>query len=203
MRQSLLTHMARNKGKQNRQPLVLVFAGPSEHGKTELARKLVDLLSLDTEVVDCTAFSRDTELFGPRPGYVDANKGSRLNNLLSCHDGKRCIEFLHEFEKTSKEIHDTLLKPFDEGMWTSSRNVQITRSISVITPNVACYFLVDLLIKQLYAGLYQDRTNTAEVDASQVIWVLATNVTDKHSMNFCDANSADLFNEMIFQIGLG
>ena len=49
----------------SRKPLVLVFAGPSGHGKTELARRLGSLLSLALEVVDCTIFNREIELFGP------------------------------------------------------------------------------------------------------------------------------------------
>jgi hypothetical protein len=42
-------------------PLVLVFAGPSGHGKTELARQLGHLLSLELEVVDCTNFTDRNE----------------------------------------------------------------------------------------------------------------------------------------------
>lgn len=76
LRQSLLVYMARNKGPQNRNPLVLIFTGPSGHGKTELANKMGGPLSLMTLVIDCAQFSRDTELFGPRPGYTDAQKGS-------------------------------------------------------------------------------------------------------------------------------
>lgn len=120
LRNSLLVYMARKKGPRNRKPLVLVFAGPSGHGKTELANKMSSLLSLETLVMDCLQFSTDTGLFGPRPGYHSAHKGSQLNNLLAKHDGKKCIVFLDEFEKTNAEIHNTLLKPFDEGMSSSN-----------------------------------------------------------------------------------
>ncbi|QDS75403.1 hypothetical protein FKW77_003081 [Venturia effusa] len=158
LRNSLLVHMARKKGPQNRKPLVLVFAGPSGHGKTELANKMSSLLSLETLVIDCPQFSSDTELFGPRPGYYDAHKGSQLNNFLAKHDNKKCIVFLDEFEKTSEEIHNTLLKPFDE-------------------------------------GLYQDRRTTKDVDASQVIWILATNVADHVISSFTEENASGLFND--------
>ena len=99
----------------SKKPLVLVFAGPSGHGKTELARRLGALLSLELEVVDCTIFNRETELFGPRQPYVGWDKGSRLNNFLANNHGKRCIVFLDEFEKTNSDIHKTLLVPFDNG----------------------------------------------------------------------------------------
>ena len=99
----------------SKKPLVLVFAGPSGHGKTELARRLGALLSLELEVVDCTIFNREIELFGPRQPYVGWDKGSRLNNFIANNHGKRCIVFLDEFEKTNSDIHKTLLVPFDNG----------------------------------------------------------------------------------------
>jgi hypothetical protein len=98
-----------------KKPLVLTFAGPSGHGKTELARRLGYLMSLELEVVDCTVVNREIELFGPRHPYMNADAGSSLNNFLSRNSGKRSIVFLDEFEKTTKEIHSALLLPFDNG----------------------------------------------------------------------------------------
>ncbi|KAF3765156.1 hypothetical protein M406DRAFT_331468 [Cryphonectria parasitica EP155] len=60
-----LTNLAKGNN-QGSKPLVLAFAGPSGHGKTELARRLGYLLSLELEVVDCTTVTREIELFGPR-----------------------------------------------------------------------------------------------------------------------------------------
>jgi hypothetical protein len=110
--QRLLSHLI----VPSKRPLVLVFAGPSGHGKTELARKLGHLLSLALEVVDCTIFNREMELFGAREPYVGSEKGSPLNNFLAINAGKRCIVFLDEFEKTTSDIHKALLLPFDNGM---------------------------------------------------------------------------------------
>ena len=100
---------------RTKRPLVMVFAGPSGHGKTELARRLGHLMSLDLEIVDCTIYNREIELFGPRNPYVGAEKGSPLNNFLVKNAGKRCIVFLDEFEKTTTDIHQALLVPFDNG----------------------------------------------------------------------------------------
>ena len=100
---------------RTKRPLVMVFAGPSGHGKTELARRLGHLMSLDLEIVDCTIYNREIELFGPRNPYVGAENGSPLNNFLVKNAGKRCIVFLDEFEKTTTDIHQALLVPFDNG----------------------------------------------------------------------------------------
>ncbi|KAM0417257.1 hypothetical protein ACHAPT_012768 [Fusarium lateritium] len=105
----LLTHLMM----PSKEPLVLCFAGPSGHGKTELARQLEHLLSLPLEKVDCTSVNYEMELFGPREPYVGANKGSPLNNFLVDHSGKRCIVFFDEFEKTTEKIHQALLLPFE------------------------------------------------------------------------------------------
>lgn len=99
----------------NKKPLVLTFAGPSGHGKTELARRLGYLMSLELEVVDCTVVNREIELFGGRHPYVNAEQGTSLNNFLARNSGRRSIVFLDEFEKTTKEIHQALLLPFDNG----------------------------------------------------------------------------------------
>jgi ATP-dependent Clp protease ATP-binding subunit ClpA len=123
--QSLASHLLLRKLlshilSPSKRPLVMVFAGPSGHGKTELARRLGHLLSLELEVVDCTAVSREIELFGPREPYSGAEKGSPLNNFLAKHSGQRCIVFLDEFEKTTTDIHKTLLLPFDNGLFHAS-----------------------------------------------------------------------------------
>ncbi|KAI9687019.1 MAG: hypothetical protein M1822_002429 [Bathelium mastoideum] len=122
----------------NKKPLVLVFAGPSGHGKTALARCLGNLLSLALEVVDCTTFNREMELFGPRPGLVGADKGSRLNNFLASNHGKRCIVFLDEFDKTNSDIHKTLLLPFDNGEYADRRNqdkIDCSQTIWILATN--------------------------------------------------------------------
>ena len=56
--QKLLSHFMVS----GRQPLVLLFAGPSGYRKTELARRLGHLLSLLPEVTDCTVFNHEMEL---------------------------------------------------------------------------------------------------------------------------------------------
>ena len=80
--------------------LVMAFAGPSGHGKTEMARYMGDLLSVDITVVGCARVKGDVGLLGSRAGYRRLEEGSQLNNFLAQHNGKHAIVLLDEFDKT-------------------------------------------------------------------------------------------------------
>lgn len=67
------------------------------------------------EIIDCTTFSSESGLFGPRTGIVGNEKGSRLNNFLASKHGQSALVFMDEFEKTSHSVHNALLVPFDYG----------------------------------------------------------------------------------------
>ena len=174
--QKLLSHIM----VPSKRPLVLVFAGPSGHGKTELARRLGHLLSLSLQIVDCTIFNREMELFGPRHPYIGAEKGSPLNNFIADNAGQRCIVFMDEFEKTTNDIHKALLLPFDNGMsnfwfYQQLRGVSKTNIILNIQ------------------GEYQDRRHQTTIDCSKTIWILATNALDHTIQEFCKTHHAEFF----------
>jgi hypothetical protein len=82
----LIAHLALPDGR----PLVLVFAGPSGHGKTELARSLGMLLGLDLNIADCAIVDSERDLFGPQSPYEGWEIGSPLNTFLVRNGGKRC-----------------------------------------------------------------------------------------------------------------
>ncbi|KAI1373965.1 P-loop containing nucleoside triphosphate hydrolase protein [Hypoxylon crocopeplum] len=110
-----------NLAMPGRKPLVFLFAGPKGHGKRELANGLGHLLSLDLEVVDCTKFKSEDELFGPN---LPSQDGTPLNNFLARKTGQRSIVYMDEFEKTNQEIHNVLLLPFDQGEYTDRRTAE-------------------------------------------------------------------------------
>jgi hypothetical protein len=57
-------------------PLVFFFAGPSGHGKTELARNLGGLLNVKQCLIDCTKLVNETDLFGTSMAYRGNEEGS-------------------------------------------------------------------------------------------------------------------------------
>lgn len=106
-------------------PLILFFTGLSGHGKTELARRMGGLLSLELIIIDCTMMRHDTDMFGPWSPYVGSQVGTQLNNHLAEWDGKRTVVFLDEFDKTTEDVRQAMLLLFESGSYTDRRNNNI------------------------------------------------------------------------------
>ena len=164
---SVLGHL----GVKNFHPLVMAFAGPPGHGKTELARQMGGLLSAEMIVIDCTEMQHETDLFGPKSSYYGSAVGSPLNNHLANEHGKRTVVFLDEFDKTTEEVRQSLLIVFDQG-------------------GSAYQFYGLCIPHRCDSGTYRDRRNPSiEYDCSNTIWILATNLGDRVIHAFCDSSS--------------
>ncbi|KAK5740350.1 hypothetical protein LTR17_004613 [Elasticomyces elasticus] len=148
--------------------LVLAFAGLSGHGKTELANQMVgSLLSVPFLELDCTQMGQIEALLGFPRGYEGWKAHSPFNDFVLQNSGQRCVVFLDEFDKTKMDVDEALLK------------------------------VMDTCKQHLPAGMYRDRKTNLEVDASQTIWILATNMGDTvidryHSKHIAPRKDADI-----------
>lgn len=146
------------------EPLVMVFAGPPGHGKTELAEQLGGLLNLKHVVVPCSQMRSEMALLGSTAGYERSREGTSLNNHLSENDGLTSVAFLDEFDKTSKDVSASLLTIFSEG------NYELV---------ILCRFLANM-----FTGTYEDRRTNRPVDCRRTIWLLASNMGDEAIAKF-------------------
>ncbi|KAK0704276.1 P-loop containing nucleoside triphosphate hydrolase protein [Apiosordaria backusii] len=144
-------------------PLILLFAGPSGHGKTELAQNMGKLLSLDLQTVDCTNLRTPMDLFGPFFPFEGYDKGSVVNNFLDEHNSQRSIVFLDEFEKTEQKVQEALLLPFQSGLHLDRRNLKLidcSKTIWILATNAFDDHILSFC-KTHYRDLF---TNTVGLD---------------------------------------
>ncbi|KAF3083262.1 hypothetical protein TWF706_001252 [Orbilia oligospora] len=138
----LLNHvlMLTEKPDRGGKPTVLLFAGPSGHGKTELAKQMERYLGVPFHSENMASVKREDEFFGPHKPYKGWEDGSPVNNFLADNNGKRCIVLLDEVEKTGIDIRSALLVPFERGATLSDRRggsskMDISKVIWILTTN--------------------------------------------------------------------
>lgn len=142
-------------------PLVMLFTGASGHGKTEVAKRMGSLLSLDIHIVDCTEMRYETDIFGPKAPYAGHQQGSMLNNFLAEHSGQRAVVFLDEFEKTTADVHKTMLLPFESGMYQDRRNgtkLDCTKIIWILAANLG-----EEIIQKFWSSTIKNASQTLPV----------------------------------------
>jgi len=127
-------------------PLVFLFTGPSGHGKTELARRTGDLLSLDILSIDCTEMRMETDIFGPKAPYEGSAKGTPLNNYLAKWTGQRAVVFLDEYDKTTADVRNSMLLLFENGDYKDRRNHKQLDASKIIWV-LAANFGVEIITK--------------------------------------------------------
>ncbi|CAD7924770.1 unnamed protein product [Amoebophrya sp. A120] len=141
--------------------LALVFAGPSGHGKTELAKKLSEVLCRspdDFHKVDCASLRTASEIFGMGGAYQGAKQGSSLNNWMKAHDDKIGVVIFDELEKAEHDVRTQLLNILDKGEF---QDKQLTSSSQ--SKRVNCRKIVWIFTTNAFDPLIMEETKDWQV----------------------------------------
>lgn len=121
---------------------VLVFAGPTGVGKTELAKMTAHELGVPLFRFDMSEFSEShkvSRFLGSPSGYVNSDRGGELVNKLKSTPA--CVVLFDEIEKAHPDIYKIFLQLFDEGRLTDSmgREVNATEAVFILTTNLGSH----------------------------------------------------------------
>ena len=128
---------------------VMLFAGMTGTGKTEMAKTIANMYSATKRLVvftmgNFTESHSVSGIIGVPPGYVGHDQGGRLINEIN--KDPYCVVLLDEIEKAHPEIWKPFLNLFDEGWVVDARNVRAnaSRCIFILTSNVGAQEASDL-----------------------------------------------------------
>ncbi len=120
-----------------------LFSGPTGVGKTELAKRLAQAMSMKLVRYDMAEYQERhtvSKLIGSPPGYVGHGDGKAGDGLLisNLEDNPNCVLLLDEVEKAHPDLMSVLLSLLDEGTITSSTGkiVSAKNAVIIMTSNL-------------------------------------------------------------------
>ena len=143
-----------------------LFTGPTGVGKTELAKRLAQAMSMKLVRYDMAEYQERhtvSKLIGSPPGYVGHGDGKAGDGLLisELEDNPNCVLLLDEVEKAHPDIMSVLLALLDEGTITSSTGkvVSAKNAVIILTSNLGAK---DAAVKSI--GFNEETFNHKAVD---------------------------------------
>jgi ATP-dependent Clp protease ATP-binding subunit ClpA len=120
-----------------------LFTGPTGVGKTEMAKRLSQAMSMKLVRFDMSEYQEGhavSKLIGSPPGYVGHGDGKAGDGLLvtALEDSPNCVLLLDEVEKAHPDIMTVLLALLDDGVITSSTGKKVSgkNCIIILTSNL-------------------------------------------------------------------
>ncbi len=115
-----------------------MFAGPTGVGKTEVAKRLAEVLGVKFLRFDMSEYmERHTvsRLIGAPPGYVGFDQGGLLTDGID--QNPYCVLLLDEIEKAHPDLFNILLQVMDHGKLTdhNGKSVEFRNVILIMTTN--------------------------------------------------------------------
>jgi len=115
-----------------------LFAGPTGVGKTEVARQLASLLSVNFERFDMSEYMEKhavARLIGAPPGYIGFDQGGLLTDAIRKHPYS--VLLLDEIEKAHPDVFSILLQVMDHATLTDNagRRADFRNVIIIMTTN--------------------------------------------------------------------
>ena len=145
-----------------------LFTGPTGVGKTELAKRLAQAMSMKLVRYDMAEYQERhtvSKLIGSPPGYVGHGDGKAGDGLLisELEDNPNCVLLLDEVEKAHPDIMSVLLSLLDEGTITSSTGkvVSAKNAVIILTSNLGAR---DAAVKSI--GFNEETFNHKAVDTA-------------------------------------
>ncbi len=132
----------------NRPMASFIFLGPTGVGKTELTKRLAELVfgSLDSMIrIDMSEYMEShsvARLIGSPPGYVGYEEGGQLTEKIRRQPYS--VILLDEIEKAHPDVFNVLLQVLDDGRLTDGkgRSVDFRNCIIIATSNVGAEIIL-------------------------------------------------------------
>ena len=115
-----------------------LFSGPTGVGKTEVARRLADILGIPLQRFDMSEYMERhsvSRLIGAPPGYVGYDQGGLLTDAVD--QQPHSVLLLDEIEKAHPDLFNILLQVMDNGKLTDhhGKTVDFRNVILIMTTN--------------------------------------------------------------------